>query len=131
DRLAAIEFFMQPPGRVFTRGQLLDGVWGNEVYVDERTVDVRIGRLLLVRAWRADPFRAVRGAAYGLEARGVPLGQAPRAQRFSTGRKRQAATRNLRLHPSQRRYIGAAWSHPCWERIEEASQAGRRQEEIV
>ena len=60
---------MQPPGRVFTRGQLLDGVWGNEVYVDERTVDVHIGRLLLVRAWRADPIRTVRGAGYSFEAR--------------------------------------------------------------
>jgi hypothetical protein len=40
-----LEFFMQAPGRVFTRGQLLDGVWGNEVYIDERTVDVHIGRL--------------------------------------------------------------------------------------
>ena len=66
-----LEFFMQAPGRVFTRGQLLDGVWGNEVYVDERTVDVHIGRLrkALVRAWRADPIRTVRGAGYSFEAR--------------------------------------------------------------
>jgi two-component system phosphate regulon response regulator PhoB len=62
---------MQAPGRVFTRGQLLDGVWGNEVYVDERTVDVHIGRLrkALVRAWRSDPIRTVRGAGYSFEAR--------------------------------------------------------------
>jgi len=39
--------------------------------------------------------------------------------RFSTGRKRQATARNLRLHPSQPRYIGAAWSQACWERIGE------------
>jgi len=66
-----LEFFMQAPGRVFTRSQLLDGVWGNEVYVDERTVDVHIGRLrkALVRAWRADPIRTVRGAGYSFEAR--------------------------------------------------------------
>jgi two-component system phosphate regulon response regulator PhoB len=66
-----LEFFMQAPGRVFTRGQLLDGVWGNEVYVDERTVDVHIGRLrkALVRSWRADPIRTVRGAGYSFEER--------------------------------------------------------------
>jgi two-component system phosphate regulon response regulator PhoB len=66
-----LEFFMQSPGRVFTRGQLLDGVWGNDVYVDERTVDVHIGRLrkALVRGWRTDPIRTVRGAGYSFEAR--------------------------------------------------------------
>jgi two-component system phosphate regulon response regulator PhoB len=65
-----LEFFMQAPGRVFTRGQLLDGVWGNDVYVDERTVDVHIGRLrkALVRGWRTDPIRTVRGAGYSFEA---------------------------------------------------------------
>ena len=40
-----LEFLMERPGRVFTREQLLDGVWGNEVYIDERTVDVHVGRL--------------------------------------------------------------------------------------
>ena len=40
-----LEFLMQSPGRVFSRAQLLDGVWGRNVYVDERTVDVHIGRL--------------------------------------------------------------------------------------
>jgi two-component system phosphate regulon response regulator PhoB len=56
---------------VFTRGQLLDGVWGNDVYVDERTVDVHIGRLrkALVRGWRTDPIRTVRGAGYSFEMR--------------------------------------------------------------
>ena len=39
-----LEFLMQSPGRVFSRAQLLDGVWGRNVYVDERTVDVHIGR---------------------------------------------------------------------------------------
>jgi two-component system phosphate regulon response regulator PhoB len=65
-----LEFFMQAPGRVFTRGQLLDGVWGNEVYVDERTVDVHIGRLrkALVQSWSTDPIRTVRGAGYSFEA---------------------------------------------------------------
>jgi len=65
-----LEFFMQSPGRVFTRSQLLDGVWGNDVYVDERTVDVHIGRLrkALLRGWRTDPIRTVRGAGYSFEA---------------------------------------------------------------
>jgi two-component system phosphate regulon response regulator PhoB len=65
-----LEFFMQAPGRVFSRGQLLDGVWGNDVYMDERTVDVHIGRLrkALVRSWSTDPIRTVRGAGYSFEA---------------------------------------------------------------
>ena len=65
-----LEFFMQSPGQVFTRSQLLDGVWGNEVYVDERTVDVHIGRLrkALARGWSTDPIRTVRGAGYSFEA---------------------------------------------------------------
>src|SRR5918993_631182 len=40
-----LEFLMKSPGRVYSREQLLDGVWGSEKYVDERTVDVHIGRL--------------------------------------------------------------------------------------
>jgi two-component system phosphate regulon response regulator PhoB len=65
-----LEFLMQAPGRVFSRNQLLDGVWGAEVYVDERTVDVHIGRLrkALLQSWRADPIRTVRGAGYSFEA---------------------------------------------------------------
>jgi two-component system, OmpR family, phosphate regulon response regulator PhoB len=64
-----LEFFMQAPGRVFTREQLLDGVWGNEVYVDERTVDVHIGRLrkALSNGWKSDPIKTVRGAGYRFE----------------------------------------------------------------
>ena len=65
-----LEFLMQSPGRVFSRDQLLDGVWGTDVYVDERTVDVHIGRLrkALLQAWRSDPIRTVRGAGYSFEA---------------------------------------------------------------
>jgi two-component system phosphate regulon response regulator PhoB len=65
-----LEFFMQSPGRVFTRRQLLDGVWGDEVHVDERTVDVHIGRLrkALLGGWHSDPIRTVRGAGYSFEA---------------------------------------------------------------
>ena len=61
-----LEFLMRSPGRVFTREQLLDGVWGHDVYVDERTVDVHIGRLRkqINRGTTKDPIRTVRGAGY-------------------------------------------------------------------
>ncbi len=61
-----LEFLMESPGRVFSRGQLLDGVWGHDVYVDERTVDVHIGRLrkAINRGRDRDPIRTVRGAGY-------------------------------------------------------------------
>jgi two-component system, OmpR family, phosphate regulon response regulator PhoB len=61
-----LEFLMRSPGRVFTREQLLDGVWGRDVYVDERTVDVHIGRLrrAVNRGRSRDPIRTVRGAGY-------------------------------------------------------------------
>ena len=61
-----LEFLMQSPGRVFSRAQLLDGVWGRNVYVDERTVDVHIGRLrkAMMRGTETDPVRTVRGAGY-------------------------------------------------------------------
>ncbi len=63
-----LEFMMESPGRVFTRTQLLDGVWGRDVYVDERTVDVHIGRLrkAINRGNEKDPIRTVRGAGYAL-----------------------------------------------------------------
>lgn len=63
-----LEFLMQAPGRVLSRGQLLDGVWGRDAYVDERTVDVHIGRLrkALIRGRESDPIRTVRGAGYVL-----------------------------------------------------------------
>ena len=60
--------FMEKPGRVWSREQLLDRVWGRDIYVDTRTVDVHIGRLR--RALSAhggdDPLRTVRGAGYAL-----------------------------------------------------------------
>ncbi len=61
-----LEFLMTSPGRVFSREQLLDGVWGHDVYVDERTVDVHIGRLrkAINRGKAKDPIRTVRGAGY-------------------------------------------------------------------
>jgi two-component system phosphate regulon response regulator PhoB len=63
-----LEFLMENPGRVFTRSQLLDGVWGRDVYVDERTVDVHIGRLRksINRGKEKDLIRTVRGAGYAL-----------------------------------------------------------------
>ena len=63
-----LEFLMERPGRVFSRSQLLDGVWGNEIYIDERTVDVHVGRLrkAINRGHSADPIRTVRGAGYAL-----------------------------------------------------------------
>lgn len=59
--------FMEKPGRVWSRDQLLDLVWGRDVYVDTRTVDVHIGRLRKVlKAHGDDPVRTVRGAGYAL-----------------------------------------------------------------
>lgn len=66
-----LEFLMERPGRVFSREQLLNGVWGSDVYIDERTVDVHVGRLrkALNRGRDADPIRTVRGAGYALDDR--------------------------------------------------------------
>jgi two-component system, OmpR family, phosphate regulon response regulator PhoB len=63
-----LEFLMGSPGRVFSREQLLNNVWGDDVYIDDRTVDVHIGRLrkALLQVWRTDPIRTVRGAGYSL-----------------------------------------------------------------
>ena len=60
--------FMEKPGRVWSREQLLDRVWGRDIYVDTRTVDVHIGRLrkALTRFGGGDPLRTVRGAGYAL-----------------------------------------------------------------
>ena len=66
-----LEFLMQSPGRVFSREQLLDGVWGRDVYIDERTVDVHVGRLrrALNRGRTTDPIRTVRGTGYSFDER--------------------------------------------------------------
>lgn len=60
--------FMEKPGRVWARDQLLDRVWGRDIYVDTRTVDVHIGRLrkALCQHGGEDPLRTVRGAGYAL-----------------------------------------------------------------
>lgn len=59
---------MERPGRVFSREQLLDLVWGRDIYVDTRTVDVHVGRLRksLMSHGGSDPVRTVRGAGYSL-----------------------------------------------------------------
>ncbi|WP_046865535.1 phosphate regulon transcriptional regulator PhoB [Microvirga massiliensis] len=64
-----LEFLMQSPGRVFSREQLLDGVWGHDVYIDERTVDVHVGRLrkAINNSRQLDPIRTVRGAGYSFD----------------------------------------------------------------
>lgn len=60
--------FMEKPGRVWSREQLLDRVWGRDIYVDTRTVDVHVGRLrkALMQFGGEDPVRTVRGAGYAL-----------------------------------------------------------------
>ena len=60
--------FMEKPGRVWSREQLLDRVWGRDIYVDTRTVDVHVGRLrkALCQHGGDDPVRTVRGAGYAL-----------------------------------------------------------------
>ncbi|MBS1302871.1 phosphate regulon transcriptional regulator PhoB [Loktanella sp. SALINAS62] len=59
---------MEKPGRVWSRDQLLDRVWGRDIYVDTRTVDVHVGRLrkVLTAGGGGDPVRTVRGAGYAL-----------------------------------------------------------------
>ena len=68
-----LEHLIQHPGRVFSRQQLLDAVWGSEVYVEARTVDVHVGRLrkaLNVKG-TPDPIRTVRSAGYSLDETGT------------------------------------------------------------
>jgi len=64
-----LEYLMESPGRVFSREQLLDGVWGRDVYIDERTVDVHVGRLrkALSATREPDPIRTVRGSGYAFD----------------------------------------------------------------
>jgi two-component system phosphate regulon response regulator PhoB len=64
-----LEFFMQHPGRVFSREQLLDSVWGRDIHVEPRTVDVHIRRLrkAVNGAGEEDIIRTVRSAGYALD----------------------------------------------------------------
>ena len=74
-RLGPTEFrllrhFLENPDRVFSREQLLDAVWGHDVYVEPRTVDVHIRRLrkVLNEGGAQDVIRTVRSAGYALDA---------------------------------------------------------------
>jgi two-component system, OmpR family, phosphate regulon response regulator PhoB len=62
-------FLLESPGQVFSRQQLIDGVWGRDTFVDERTVDANIRRLrkVLVRGRETDPIRTVRGFGYAFD----------------------------------------------------------------
>ncbi|SME94841.1 two-component system, OmpR family, phosphate regulon response regulator PhoB [Tistlia consotensis] len=64
-----LRYLLQHPGRVFSREQLLDAVWGRDVYVEPRTVDVHIRRLrkALNDGDEADLIRTVRSAGYALD----------------------------------------------------------------
>src|SRR5437868_7766374 len=64
-----LEYLIQSPGRVFSREQLLDGIWGHDTYIDERTVDVHVGRLreAIKRPHQSDPIRTVRGSGYAFD----------------------------------------------------------------
>jgi two-component system phosphate regulon response regulator PhoB len=64
-----LEYLMEKPGRVFSRAQLLDAVWGLSAEIDERTVDVHVGRLrkALSRGRERDPVRTVRGTGYSFD----------------------------------------------------------------
>jgi two-component system, OmpR family, phosphate regulon response regulator PhoB len=64
-----LDQLMQHPGRVFSREQLLDSVWGSDVYVEARTVDVHVGRLRkALNQWdEKDPIRTVRSAGYSFD----------------------------------------------------------------
>ena len=73
-RLAAkefrlLEFLLERPGRVYSRAQLLDAVWGQTAEIDDRTVDAYVGRLrkALSKKREPDPIRTVRGAGYSFD----------------------------------------------------------------
>jgi two-component system phosphate regulon response regulator PhoB len=68
-----LHFFMTHPERVHSRAQLLDRVWGDHVFIEERTVDVHVGRLrkaLAIGDDSANPIRTVRSAGYSLDLEG-------------------------------------------------------------
>ncbi len=64
-----LEFLMERPGRVFSRAQLLDFVWGDDSEIDERTVDVHVGRLrkAINEDKERDPIRTIRGSGYAFD----------------------------------------------------------------
>ncbi len=64
-----LQVFLKRPQRVFSRTQLLDLVWGTDIYVDERTVDVHVGRLrkALNAGGKTNIIRTIRSAGYSLD----------------------------------------------------------------
>ena len=66
-----LEYLLTSPGRVYSRTQLLDNVWGRDSDIDERTVDVHVGRLrkAISRGREPDPIRTVRGMGYSFDER--------------------------------------------------------------
>jgi two-component system phosphate regulon response regulator PhoB len=64
-----LELLLERPGRVFTRSQLLDGVWGQAAEIDDRTVDVHVGRLRkkLSKGRERDPIRTARAVGYAFD----------------------------------------------------------------
>ncbi|AOR77035.1 MULTISPECIES: phosphate regulon transcriptional regulator PhoB [Sphingomonadaceae] len=64
-----LRYFMERPNRVVSRQQILDGVWGMDSDIDERTVDVHIRRLrkAINRDGETDPIRTVRAAGYAMD----------------------------------------------------------------
>jgi two-component system, OmpR family, phosphate regulon response regulator PhoB len=64
-----LELFLERPGRVFSRAQVLDSVWGDVAEIDGRTVDVHIGRLrkALSHGRERDPIRTMRGTGYSFD----------------------------------------------------------------
>ncbi len=64
-----LEILMESAGRVLSRNQLIDRVWGTTAAIDERTIDVHVGRLrkALIRGDQEDPIRTVRGTGYVID----------------------------------------------------------------
>ena len=118
-----LEFLMQSPGRVFSREHLLNAVWGHDVYIDERTVDVHVGRLRkainLPRRRRSHPHGARRRLFLRRDLRprrpGGLSSMAPSDERAA-------------LTPSARPLFGGAQAHarPASGRACDRPPAGRR-----
>lgn len=81
-----LKYLMERPGRVYSREQLLDAVWGQDIYVELRTVDVHIRRLRKAINGPADPdlIRTVRSAGYALDEMSPPYGGAESASLAET-----------------------------------------------
>jgi two-component system phosphate regulon response regulator PhoB len=64
-----LEYLLEEPGRLVTRAQLVQSVWGVPAEIDERTVDVQVGRLrkALIRGREKDPIRTMRGVGYSFD----------------------------------------------------------------